>query len=913
MLTLASLRLWWQHQCKRDGLRCFLVFARCTHFCHFLKRKVEPDEAKVPTEAVSPDNMTYHRKQSSKVPFYLAPAFLLFWVVLLFAVVIPIYLTLPEGLTLDNEITNPGQFISERAKSIDIAFGQIGPKVVGSNANENLTVQFVYDRLVEIQGVMLDDLFEMDIDVQVASGAFIHWTMVNMYQTIQNVVVRFGVKNSSSESYLLINSHFDSKPFSPGAGDDGAMVVIMLELLRVLATTRQPFEYPIVFLFNGAEENPLQASHGFITQHKWAKYCKAVINLDSSGSSGREILFQSGPNNPWLVDLYGSSVKRPFATTFAEELFQSGIIPSDTDFRIFKNFGHIPGLDMAHNYNGYVYHTKFDTSDIIPRGNLQNTGDNLLGLVRAFSNCTQLKNPALYAEGNAVFYDFLGFFAIYYTEAAGKIINTSVSVVALVLVVISMCHIGANSFMSIGHILRLFALIFVLHLLGWILAIVLPLLIAVIFDKFNYSMTWFTSKWLILGLYACPTLFGLCTPTLLYLSLSRNDKVAHPFRLQMVNHAHTLILSILCLALTFLGIRSSYFLMISVLFYASSLLINLLTTLNRQAYYWSIFVILSQILPFLYFAYLFNALLVALIPMMGRFGTATNPDLVIGLLTILAIILAMGYLIPLLNIFNHPKTVLLLLPTATVIFALLTLTSYGFPYRPSTNAQRVDMLEVHRVFYEYDGSVSLNESGYYFDFQDRRKHLPLVSYVDLAGLYYVAEDCEKYMVCGLPIYNHRWMKSRKYAAWLPREEPIKLPGKAILTLTNKTVNASTESVRFEFELQGPSHMSIFIQPVKNVTVSGWSFLPEMLEEPATYPPPYHIYFSYGKLSTPLQFYIDLQKNGTDFDVPLMQLGIGAHFIDLDYERDAETKEFLATFPNFTFVNEWPGSYERYIF
>lgn len=83
---------------------------------------------------------------------------------------------------------------------------------------------------------------------------------------------------------------------------------------------------------------------------------------------------------------------RPFATSVAEELFQANIIPSDTDFRIFRDFGHVPGLDFAHSYNGYVYHTKFDRYDVIPRGTLQATGENILCLTRAFANAEELED-----------------------------------------------------------------------------------------------------------------------------------------------------------------------------------------------------------------------------------------------------------------------------------------------------------------------------------------------------------------------------------------------------------------------------------------------------------------------------------------------------------------------------------------
>ncbi|XP_050743428.1 endoplasmic reticulum metallopeptidase 1 [Drosophila biarmipes] len=862
-------------------------------------------------EVAEPLSLKGHREDRRRLSWYYAPSFLLLWLALFFAIVIPLFNRLPDRITIAEEPARLGEFVAERAERQLIEFERIGPKVVGSRANEVVTVAFLLNEVEKIRKELRNDLYELEVDVQLPSGGFLFGSMLSMYQGVQNVVVRLSARNSQRESYLLINSHFDSKPGSPGSGDDGTMVVVMLEVLRQMATSETPFENGIIFLFNGAEENGLQAAHGFITQHKWAANCKALINLEVGGSGGRDLLFQSGPNNPWLMKYYRQYAKHPFATTLAEETWQAGIIPSDTDFRIFRDYGNVPGLDIAQAYNGYVYHTAFDTFSVIPGRSIQNTGNNILALTRAYANASELYEKEESDDSHAVFFDFLGLFFVYYTESTGIILNCCIGVFSLVLVGFSLWRMVRQSEkVSLGQISLWFLIILGLHVAGAVLCFCLPLLMAAIFDAGDRSLTYFTSNWLVFGLYVFPAIIGLVLPLTLYFTLRPNDKLSHAYLIQMSLHAHYVLLALLILILTAVGIRSQYLCLISLIFYGGALLINLLSTLHDRGYYWSVLVVLLQVLPFCYFCYLFYMVLVVFFPITGRNGIGSNPDLIIALLCAFCTYFALGFVAQFINVFRWPKLILLGLGVVTFIFCMIAVSEVGFPYRPKTNVMRITFMQTNRIFYNYDGSVSHSDSGYYFVYQDRRGLTPLEdSGVNLTGLVSVEPDCDKYVMCGAPCFY--FCGGVRNAGWLPRE--VVSPGEITLELLEKRISDTEHQIRFEFEVTGPPHMNIFIQPVGVAEVTDWSFERKLLDDPDTYQPPYNIFFSYGKDDSPLKFYIDIAKSDGDFSVPIVELGVVGHFISYDFKRDAEAEQFLTNLPDYVHAMEWPSIFKGYIF
>ncbi|KAF9233723.1 hypothetical protein BU15DRAFT_53545 [Melanogaster broomeanus] len=254
------------------------------------------------------------------------------------------------------------------------------------------------------------------------------------YVNLSNIILRISDGTErGKEAAVLINAHLDSTLPSPGAADDALAVGVMLECARVLVET-QGWEptHSVIFLFNNAEESLQDGSHLFSTQHPIASTVRAVINLEAAGTTGREMLFQATSEE--MIQAY-SHVPRPYGTIFANEIFSSGIILSDTDFRQFEYYLNVSGLDMAVVGNSYLYHMRGDVVENIQPGVAQHMADNSLALIR-FLSSDESPIPRLangFARPRTVFYSSFGRLVVYsFTTAKVMYVTLLASSILLV-------------------------------------------------------------------------------------------------------------------------------------------------------------------------------------------------------------------------------------------------------------------------------------------------------------------------------------------------------------------------------------------------------------------------------------------------------------------------------------------------
>lgn len=851
------------------------------------------------------------KRGGKKWPWYGAPIFCVLWFTLFYVAVIPSFFSYPKMLYMRDEAKHPQEFIGERAMIQLAEYSAIGNKMVGSINNEVHTVNFINREIRKIVEQSRTDLYDIESEVQYASGAFYLWHAATSYDNVSNIIVKITRKNSPNDNYLLVNCHYDSEVNTPAAGDDGVMVVVMLEALRVIATSDHPLDHPVVFLFNGGEEANMLGSHGFITNHKWAKNCKALINLDSTGSGGREVLFQTGPNHPWLMNYYQKHAKHPWSVTLAEELFQNNFIPSDTDFRIFRDYGNVPGLDMAHALNGYVYHTKYDNFKNLARGTYQSTGENVLALTWALANAPELDDTAAHEEGHAVFFDYLGWFMVVYTEAASIAINTVVSVAALISIAISIYLMtkddGAD---GLKTVLLRFCVIFLVQLGAVIIGWVLTIIVAVFMHAVGLSESWYHGVWMTFGLYFCPMFLGLGLLPAFYIGRTKNKtNMTLNETIACFMHAHCILIVLICIILMGMGVRSAFFPMFGLFFYTISVIIQLiLKAIFKKRFFAPVHLVL-QVAPFLFYTFLNYEFLLVFVPMQGRDGPDSKPDMLLALFIALMAMHFSGFIIPMLFKFRKSKIFISMFGVITIIFIILAATPAGFPFKAEVAAQRYYVLHTQRILHNED-STTTTETGFYIQPIDTRySELYDTTLKNVEPASWLEDNCAAEPYCGLPLYSGRWLDWKDSARWIYSKAPV-------FPVTTELEETSRQSIgvnkkRYEYSIKAGDRIVIFIDPKANVKITNWSVDETILRDGRN--PPYFIYHVYSMVKERFHFWLEFEHDAKNTDGPYFKMVVAVHFLYHQEYYTPEYREFLSSFPDWTYTTDWIASYESWIF
>ncbi|XP_032306435.1 endoplasmic reticulum metallopeptidase 1 [Drosophila ananassae] len=851
------------------------------------------------------------KSRDKKWPWFGAPVYAAALFAIFYVTVLPSFNSYPKMLYRSEEALHPDEFIGERAMTQLAEFSAIGYKLAGSINNEVHTVNFLLREIQKIKDEARTDLYDIEVEKQYSSGGFFLWGMTMSYTNLSNVVVKISQKTSNNENYVLVNSHYDSEVETPAAGDDGAMVVIMLETLRVISRSEKPLVHPVVFLFNGAEEACMLGAHGFITQHKWAKNCKALVNLDSTGAGGREVLFQTGPNHPWLAKYYQQSVPHPYAQTLAEELFQNNFIPSDTDFRVFRDYGGVPGLDMASVINGYVYHTQYDNYRNVERGTYQSTGENVLPLVWTLANAPELDNPEAHAEGHMVYFDFLGWFMLTYTTSVSVAINIVVSVAALLCIGSSLYMMTLdNGADAPKAVIKRFGVIFLVQTGTALVSCGLTLLVAVFMQGVGLAESWYYGKWMTFGLYFCTLYFAMGLLPAFYIQWTkRKTHMKLDQTIACFMHAHCILLALLCIIMTSMGIRSSYFFMIGIFFYAISVLVQITLKLTVKKSYFVTVHLLCQFLPFLFYTYIAYASLVTFVPMQGRDGPDSSPELLVCLFVIITGIQYAGFTVPIMHKFRKPKIVFSTFGVITIIFIILAATPAGFPFVKEVAPQRYYVLHTQRIFHNLDGST-LQDSGFYIQPVETRTHeLDDTTLKNAEPTSWTDATCAAEPYCGLPIYSGRWNDWKDSARWIYSTAP-EFPIAIDLTLVSKEAQTPNK-LKYDFSLKASDRIMMYIEPYDHVRVANWSMdQTPLIEE---HLPPFLIYHVYSQTEDPFDFWMEFEHDESNTEGPFFKLVVVEHFLyHQEYYTD-DYKEFLATFPDWTYTTDWFSALESWNF
>ncbi|HYH80395.1 MAG TPA: M28 family metallopeptidase, partial [Longimicrobium sp.] len=484
--------------------------------------------------------------------------------------------------------------------------GGIGDRGIGTAGGDS-AVAYLAGLLRAIPGV------EVAVQEEVVVAPHVYAPDVTNWYRSQNVLARIPGRERAA---VLFSTHYDSPPESVGAGDAAMVVASAVEAIRALAAEGGRPRNTLVFVFVDGEEDGLLGSAA-VLRHPWARDARAFANLESAGPGGRALLFQAGPGNAWLARAYARAVPRPYGTVLAQDLFQGGVIPSDTDFRVYRDRARLRGLDLATVRDGYAYHTALDRPGRIPPGTVQHVGGTVLGLARELGAAPL---PGDVGGPPAVFYSLLGRGMVVYGAGTARLLAAAALLLAAAAVAVARRR-GALTLRGAAGGLAA-------ALLAWVAGLACALLAAIaVGSLLGRPHGWFAHPWLGVAAFGGLALAGAAASRALWLRRGERRGGAAPGGAPAGWAGALALWSAALLGLTVAGVGAAYLALWWVLPAAAALLLAAVLPRRRAGWF------IAALVPGALVTAEAGVLLVGFfVPLAGRMGSSSPLDPLIAVL-----------------------------------------------------------------------------------------------------------------------------------------------------------------------------------------------------------------------------------------------------------------------------------------
>ncbi|XP_052749432.1 endoplasmic reticulum metallopeptidase 1-like isoform X2 [Galleria mellonella] len=781
------------------------------------------------------------------------------------------------------------------------------PRVAGTEYHLNKT----RDLKNMLDQIAAQSRIPIRTDWQFVTGSYLmnsSTPFLNYYHNLSNVVAVLEGESGfnsdgSTRSSILVNCHYDSVPFALGASDNVVFCAVMAETLEKMSRRARPYRHNIVFLFNGAEENPLQASHGFL-QHSWSRGATVVVNLDAAGMNGKPAVFQA--TDLRLLRAFRRVVPRPNAQSFGEYLFQSGVIPSDTDFRIWRDFGNISGIDIAYSKWGHVYHTRYDHPSLVREGVVQCAGDMLLPLLTELADLQDLENKV--EPSGAVYYDFLNLSVIAYSKPAAHAIDALIALLALLSVAYYAWLVGPR-WTTVQELLY--------AVLGRIAAMLAGVLAVLIFVPLmvvtTIQMRYLSYPWLVVPLYWMPYLVPAVIVSHLY-DRWRTSKsgLNRSIRALQAMAATRLLLGAVLVVLTCVPSLTTvrYALSFPLMFMSCAAIVSLTVVRYFRMKAWRHLVLeVALSLPGTMFA--FSLVLRAdamVLPVMGRSGL-DRPDYLIAAVNLALAALTCSTVSGIELLFSRRR---LWITAGFVSLVCLVLMFIPFsPYSddgPST--QRHYWFHSEIKSHDINGAVTASTTGVLVTKHDpysSDRVLPALRDhgISLHSRTDFSEDCQRYVFCNLPLYRVSFGQYLKDALFLYTSGPAPFDPEPGIRVVGR--DCLGETCTLQLNMTAAPHNMVTVWPRAGARLAAWSLAPRLQATGDVAGRPYYVMVhseaTYkGSLDT-LAFNLTLVVPLSMQNGPLVDVSHHAHKIHHPKDYTTQFAELLDAMPKyFNFAN-----------